>query len=80
MVEERWRKLFSFRRFDRLQVFKYAELWWDGYNPRFRAFRVDCTNFVSQCLWHGGLPMEPAERRSKGGGTPGRKAVRIAGV
>ncbi|CAB3395134.1 amidase domain-containing protein [Kyrpidia spormannii] len=63
---ERWRKLFSFRRFDRLQVFKYAELWWDGYNPRFRAFRVDCTNFVSQCLWHGGFPMEPAERPEQG--------------
>ncbi|MDI3258035.1 MAG: amidase domain-containing protein [Kyrpidia sp.] len=63
---ERWRKLFTFRRFDRLQAFKYAELWWDGYNPRFRAFRVDCTNFVSQCLWHGGLPMEPAEQPGRG--------------
>ncbi|MBX6394323.1 MAG: amidase domain-containing protein [Alicyclobacillaceae bacterium] len=63
---ERWRKLFSFRRFDRLQVFKYAELWWDAYNPRFRAFRVDCTNFVSQCLWHGGMPMEMSESVEQG--------------
>lgn len=63
---ERRRKLFSFRRFDRLQVFKYAELWWDGYNPRFRTFRSDCTNFVSQCLWYGGLSMEPAEEVERG--------------
>jgi hypothetical protein len=52
--------------YDRFQAVQYAALWWNGYNPLFRAFRDDCTNFVSQCLYAGGWPMEFSDRRDKG--------------
>lgn len=36
----------------------YARRWWDGANPAFPRFADDdCTNFTSQCLLAGGLPM-----------------------
>ncbi len=45
---------------------RYAESWWNGYNPQYRAFDVDCTNYVSQCLRAGGAPMTLIGHREKG--------------
>lgn len=44
----------------------YAEKWWDSRNPAYPSFEVDCTNFISQCLHAGGLPMHGYPNRSKG--------------
>lgn len=52
--------------YDRVQAVQHAAQWWNGFNPVFRRFRDDCTNFISQCLWAGGMPMEATERRDKG--------------
>ena len=35
---------------------EYAEAWWDDYNTSvYKRNRYDCANFVSQCLYAGGL-------------------------
>lgn len=52
--------------YDRLRALRYSELWWDGYNPAFPRFREDCTNFVSQCLLAGGIPMARRGSRAEG--------------
>jgi hypothetical protein len=52
--------------YDRLRAFKYAELWWNGFNPGYLKFQVDCTNYVSQVMAAGGFPMEFHARRDRG--------------
>lgn len=52
--------------YDRLAAVKYAEHWWNSYNPKYRKFDVDCTNYISQCLYAGGAPMRGAPDRGKG--------------
>ncbi|MDY0406338.1 amidase domain-containing protein [Virgibacillus sp. 179-BFC.A HS] len=52
--------------YDRMAAVQYAETWWNSYNPAYRQFDVDCTNFVSQCLHAGGAPMWGAPNRNKG--------------
>lgn len=52
--------------YDRLAAVKYAERWWNSYNPEFERFAVDCTNYVSQCLLAGGAPMRGAPVREAG--------------
>lgn len=52
--------------YDRMKVVKYAEMWWNSYHPAFPKFDVDCTNFVSQCLYAGGIPMTGYPNRQKG--------------
>ncbi|WP_297992574.1 amidase domain-containing protein [uncultured Anoxybacillus sp.] len=52
--------------YDRLAAVKYAEIWWNDYNPAFHTFPVDCTNFVSQCLYAGGIPMMGCPNKTKG--------------
>lgn len=54
------------RNYDRTKAVDYAQQWWNDYNPRFKAFDVDCTNYVSQCLWAGGMPMQYNQDRAKG--------------
>ena len=56
----------SVTQYNRQKAVDYANKWWNSYNPRFRAFEVDCTNFISQCLWAGGAPMSFTNSRSKG--------------
>lgn len=34
---------------------QYAETYWDNYNPAFNSYSSDCANFVSQCLYAGGM-------------------------
>ncbi|WP_407269995.1 amidase domain-containing protein [Radiobacillus sp. PE A8.2] len=52
--------------YDRRVAVRYAERWWNDYNPAYRDFDVDCTNYVSQCLHAGGAPMRGAPNRSNG--------------
>jgi hypothetical protein len=52
--------------YNRMQAVQYAALWWAGRNPLFRYFHDDCTNFISQALLAGGLPMEVTGRRDRG--------------
>jgi len=53
-------------RYDREAARAYADAWWNGANPKYRRFAVDCTNYVSQCLFAGGLPMDYTGRRDSG--------------
>lgn len=46
--------------YDRLKSVEYAKEWWNKRNPLFYNFdRIggDCTNFISQCLYYGGISM-----------------------
>lgn len=52
--------------YDRLKAVQYAERWWNSYNPAYKKFDVDCTNFISQCLHTGGAPMRGYPNKSKG--------------
>ncbi|KZO01125.1 amidase domain-containing protein [Pseudobacillus badius] len=52
--------------YDRLKAVQYAERWWNSYNPAYRQFSVDCTNYISQCLHAGGAPMTGYPDRSRG--------------
>ncbi|WP_209124250.1 amidase domain-containing protein [Alkalihalobacillus sp. BA299] len=57
--QERWQ-------YDRREAVRYAERWWNDYNPAYRKFKDNCTNFISQCLKAGGAPMVGYPNRSKG--------------
>jgi hypothetical protein len=52
--------------YDRRAAVRYAEKWWDSYNPAYEKFEVDCTNYISQCLHAGGAPMTGYPNRGKG--------------
>ena len=52
--------------YDRFRAFRYAELWWNGWNPNFPRLRDDCTNFISQCLFAGKIPMKQKKSRAEG--------------
>ncbi|SFI84350.1 Putative amidase domain-containing protein [Thermoflavimicrobium dichotomicum] len=43
--------------YDRQAAVNYANHYWNKHNPTFRRFQDDCTSFISQCLWAGGIPM-----------------------
>ncbi|OIJ21505.1 hypothetical protein BKP45_01685 [Anaerobacillus alkalidiazotrophicus] len=60
-LEEEYRYAYS-----RLEAVRYAERWWNGYNPNYKKFENNCTNFVSQCIHAGGTPMTGHPNRSKG--------------
>lgn len=53
-------------RYDRQKAIQYAERWWNDYNPNYKKFEVDCTNYISQCLHAGKAPMRGYPNRSKG--------------
>ncbi|SFU91879.1 amidase domain-containing protein [Alicyclobacillus macrosporangiidus] len=53
-------------RFDRVRAQRYADLWWNGYHPGFVRLEDDCTNFASQCLFAGRLPMRASGTRAAG--------------
>lgn len=52
--------------YDADKAVAYAEEWWNDYNPAFPHFEVDCTNFISQCLFAGGMLMHGAPARGQG--------------
>ncbi|PLR75726.1 hypothetical protein CU633_19610 [Bacillus sp. V3-13] len=64
-VREMHRTMNDFH-YDRLKAVQYAERWWNDYNPSFKKFEVDCTNYISQCLHAGGAPMRGYPNRSNG--------------
>ena len=46
--------------YSRSKAVDYAYAWWNKRNPSFYDFDTlggDCTNFVSQCLFYGGIEM-----------------------
>ncbi|WP_442598948.1 amidase domain-containing protein [Neobacillus sp. D3-1R] len=53
-------------RYNRLKAVQYAERWWNEYNPAYKKFENDCTNFISQCLHEGGAPMRGYPNRGNG--------------
>lgn len=44
----------------------YAEQYWNTPNPAYPHFTDDCTNFISQCLYAGGIPMLFSKERGRG--------------
>ncbi|PTX63305.1 putative amidase-like protein [Melghirimyces profundicolus] len=52
--------------YNRIKAVQYAEAWWNGANPRYRKMEDDCTNFISQCIHAGEIPMDFAFRRDRG--------------
>ncbi|WP_102347610.1 amidase domain-containing protein [Bacillus sp. Marseille-P3661] len=66
-IEETRRGVRQGYRYERRAAVQYAEKWWNSYNPKYKKFEVDCTNYVSQCLHEGGrIPMTDASSRNKG--------------
>ncbi|WP_078552435.1 amidase domain-containing protein [Bacillus alkalicellulosilyticus] len=63
-----WTKDVSNERFtyNRQEAVKYAERWWNDYNPKYKKFNDNCTNYISQCVRAGGVPMTGYPNRSKG--------------
>ncbi|MCY9666285.1 amidase domain-containing protein [Paenibacillus alginolyticus] len=59
--------------YNRAKVVQYAETWWQTPNPKYEEFEVDCTNFVSQCLFAGGAPMDYTGKRDSGWWYAGKK-------
>jgi len=52
--------------YDRQKAVQYAETWWNSFNPKYRKFKDDCTNFISQCIYAGGFPMKYTGKRNSG--------------
>lgn len=52
--------------YNRLAAVQYAERWWNSFNPKFKKFENDCTNYISQCLHAGGAPMTGYPNKTKG--------------
>jgi hypothetical protein len=52
--------------YDRMKAKTYADRWWNERNPKYPDFSVDCTNFISQCLFAGGAPMNYTNNRTSG--------------
>ena len=52
--------------YDRLSAVQYAERWWNSYNPAYKKFENDCTNYISQCLHAGDAPMHGYPTKGKG--------------
>ena len=53
-------------RYRREAAAAYADRWWQEGNPEFETFEVDCTNYISQCLFAGGAPIHYTGRRETG--------------
>ena len=68
--------MYRYTVYDRNKARDYAETWWNGANPRYLHFEVDCTNFVSQCLFAGGAPMNYTGKRESGWWYQGRDGSR----
>ncbi|TLS48964.1 amidase domain-containing protein [Paenibacillus antri] len=62
--------------YDREAARDYAERHWNEPNPQFIHFDVDCTNYVSQCLYAGGAPMAYSAGRESGWWYRGRSGSR----
>ncbi|PYZ99247.1 hypothetical protein CR205_11065 [Alteribacter lacisalsi] len=56
----------EYRRYNRLDAVRYAERWWNTPNPAYKKFENNCTNYISQCIHAGGVPMTGSGSRGKG--------------
>jgi len=54
----------------------YADRWWNEANPAYEEFDVNCTNYVSQCIFAGRAPMNYTGRRDSGWWYRGREGAR----
>lgn len=54
----------------------YADRWWNEPNPSFELFEVNCTNYISQCLFAGNAPINYTGRRESGWWYRGRSGGR----
>jgi hypothetical protein len=52
--------------YNRQLAVNYANEWWNKANPNYQHMDVDCTSFVSQCLFAGGAPMNYTGKRESG--------------
>jgi hypothetical protein len=52
--------------YNRQLAVNYANDWWNKAHPNYEHFDVDCTNFVSQCIFAGGVPMNYTGKRESG--------------
>ncbi|MDR7076787.1 hypothetical protein J2Y03_001790 [Neobacillus niacini] len=52
--------------YNRLKAVQYAERWWNSYNPAYKTFENNCTNYISQCLNAGGAPMRGYPNKGTG--------------
>ncbi|WP_311291384.1 amidase domain-containing protein [Paenibacillus glycanilyticus] len=50
----------------------YADRWWNEGNPAYEEFDVNCTNYISQCLFAGHAPMNYTGKRESGWWYKGR--------
>lgn len=50
----------------------YADRWWNEGNPAYELFEVNCTHYVSQCIFAGNAPMNYTGRRGSGWWYKGR--------
>lgn len=64
VVGERWNGARG--TYDRGKAAAYADKYWKDPNPDYLYFDVDCTNYVSQCLFAGGGPMIYTDKRELG--------------
>ena len=53
-IEKEYSTRSSIAYLNKSAVVAYAYKYWSSYNPAFRSFKSDCTNFVSQALLSGG--------------------------
>ncbi|MFC7749444.1 amidase domain-containing protein [Paenibacillus thermoaerophilus] len=54
------------RPYDREAARQYADEYWNKRNPAYESFEVNCTNYISQCLFAGGVPMNYTGKRESG--------------
>jgi hypothetical protein len=54
----------------------YADRWWNEANPAYENFEVNCTNYVSQCLFAGNATMNYTGKRDSGWWYRGRSGGR----
>ncbi|WP_424767025.1 amidase domain-containing protein [Paenibacillus sp. sgz302251] len=59
-------------RYRRDLVAAYADRWWNEGNPAYELFEVNCTNYVSQCIFAGNAAMNYTGKRETGWWYKGR--------
>lgn len=68
-----FRNMRNMKRYRREQAVAYADTWWNQPNPQYEEFEANCTNYVSQCLFAGEVPMHYTNRRDSGWWYKGRQ-------
>lgn len=61
------------KRYRRDLAVAYADLYWNKPNPNYEEFDSNCTNYVSQCIFAGDVPMLYTNRRDSGWWYKGRQ-------